>query len=249
MSEPHNPMEAARRNARPPLPRRFYKEVGVSREGEAFAVLLDGKPVRTPARHLLAVPTSALAERLAEEWRAQGDVVDPATMPLTRIVNAALDRVAGEMAAVRADVVRYAGSDLICYRAEAPEGLAGAQEAAWGPLVAWAREALGARLTLAAGVVYVPQDADALAAVDAAVAPLDALGLAALHTATTLTGSAIVALAVQRSRLTAEEAWAAAHVDEDWQMAQWGADETALAARAARWREMQAAVLILRERA
>ena len=141
-------------------------------------------------------PSARIAEALAAEWEAQGERIDPATMPLTRIVNAAIDRVAGEMAAVRADIVKYAGSDLICYRAEGPQSLIEAQDAAWAPLIAWAREALGARFVLAGGVVHVAQDAASLAAIDAALAPLDALRLAALHTATTLTGSAVIALAL-----------------------------------------------------
>jgi chaperone required for assembly of F1-ATPase len=137
------------------------------------------------------------------------------------------------------------GSDLICYRAGGPASLLAAQSAAWDPLVAWAREGLGARFRLAAGVVHVAQDDRALAAVDAALASLDPLGLAAVHTVTTLTGSAVIALAVLKARLTIDEAWAAAHVDEDWQMGQWGSDETSLARRAARRRDMGAAGAIL----
>ena len=230
---------------RPELPKRFYKQASAGPHAAGFAILLDGKPVKTPARNPLAVPSRAIAEAMAAEWAAQGERIDPATMPVTRIVNAALDGVAGEMEAVRAEVVRYAGTDLICYRAEGPQSLADAQEAAWGPLVAWARDTLGARLTLVAGVVPVPQSPEALSAVAAAIAPLGVLQLAALHTAMTLTGSAILALALQRGRLSAAEAWAAAYVDEDWQMGQWGRDEPALATRANRWREMAAAALIL----
>ena len=167
-------------------------------------------------------------------------------MPLTRIVNAAIDRVAEEMPAVRASIVSHAGSDLICYRADGPEGLVKAQEAAWGPLVAFAREALGARLILAEGIVHARQTEAALAAVARALAAYDPLALAAIHTVTTLTGSGVIALAVARGRLTPEAAWAAAHVDEDWQMSLWGRDEMALAHRAARFKEMAAAALILR---
>ena len=145
----------------------------------------------------------------------------------------------------QADIVAHAGSDLICYRAEGPEGLTAAEEAAWGPLVAWARDDLGARLLLAESIIHVAQDDAAIAAIDEAVKPFDALGLSALHVATTLTGSAIIALALARGRLTVEEAWGAAHVDEDWQMSQWGQDDMALARRAVRLAELKAAALVL----
>jgi chaperone required for assembly of F1-ATPase len=208
-------------------------------------VALDGRIAKTPGKKPLAVAPRGVAEALAGEWRAQAGTIDPATMPLTRLINAALDRVAAEMAGVRAEIVKYAGSDLICYRAETPAKLIAAQDAAWSPLVAWAKDALRVRLRLATGVVHVPQDAAVGEAVAAAVAPLDALNLAALHLAMTLTGSAIIALALARGRLTPDQAWAAAHIDEDWQMAQWGTDPTALAARAARRRDFDAAALVL----
>jgi chaperone required for assembly of F1-ATPase len=241
-----NPMATAQRLARPETPRRFYEKAEAGALGEAFAVLLDGKVAKTPGRKPLAVPQRPLAEALAAEWEAQGERLEPASMPLTRIINAAIDRVAGEIAAVRADVVKYAGTDLICYRSEGPQSLVDAQEAAWSPIIGWARQALGARFILAAGIVHVKQDASALTAIDHVLQPLDVLSLAALHTVTTLTGSAVIALALQRGRLSVEEAWVAAHVDEDWQMAQWGKDTAALARRAFRWREMAAAMLILK---
>jgi chaperone required for assembly of F1-ATPase len=243
--QPANPLGSAQRLSRPELPRRFYETAGFAPAEGGFVLTLDSRPARTPGRHPLVVPTEALAGELAAEWAAQGERIDPAAMPLTRIVNVAIDRVAGEMAAVRADIVQYAGSDLICYRAEGPQSLIDRQNEAWSPVIAWVREELGVRLVLAEGIVHVAQEPGALIEVDRAIAPLDALGLAALHTATTLTGSAIIALALQRGRLTAEEAWAAAHVDEDWQMEQWGRDEGALAHRATRWREMNAAAVVL----
>ncbi|CAN5213226.1 ATP12 family chaperone protein [soil metagenome] len=246
MSEPPaNPVRSAQRLARPELPRRFYKTASAEPHEGGFALKLDGKLARTPARKTLAVADRSVAEALAAEWAEQGARIDPAAMPVTRIANAAIDRVAGEMAAVRAEIVRYAGTDLICYRAETPQSLIDAEDAAWAPLVRWAREGLGARLVLAEGVIAVEQPPEALAAIARAVEPLDVLALAALHVATTLTGSAVIALAVHNARLTAADAWTAAHVSEDWQMAQWGSDEIALARRAARWREMAAAGLIL----
>lgn len=233
------------RLSRPELPKRFYKTAAAGPHGAGFALLLDGRAVKTPGRRPLVVASKRIAEALAAEWDGQGERIDPSTMPITRIVNAAIDHVAGQMEAVRAEIVKYAGSDLICYRAEAPDALAAMQAAQWDPLVRWAREALGAHLRLAAGIVHVGQPREALAAIDRAVAPLDPLPLAAVSTVTTLTGSAIIALAVARGRLAAEEAWAASLIDEDWEMEHWGRDEAALAARAFRWREMGAAGLIL----
>ena len=243
--DPENPAASVPRRDRTPLPQRFYKTAAAGPHEAGFALLLDGRVVKTPVRRPLAVASRAVAEALAAEWDGQGDRIDPSTMPITRIVNSAIDAVAGAMPEVRAEIVKYAGTDLICYRAEGPASLVVAQASAWDPLVAWAREALGARLVLADGVIPVSQDAAALAAVDRAVAAFDPLALAALSTATTLTGSAIIALAVARGRLTGEAAWAASLVDEEWQMKQWGRDEAAMLARAFRWREMKAAALIL----
>ncbi len=245
MSEDETPMGAAQRLARPPLPRRFYDKAAVGPHDGGFAVLLDGRPVKTPAKKPLAVPDRAVAEALAAEWEAQREEIDPATMPLTRLVNAAIDRVALERAAVREDIVRHAGSDLICYRAEGPPSLIEAEERLWSPILAAAERKLGVRFVLAGGILHVGQEPRALAAVAEAVAPHDDLALAALHSMTTLTGSALIALAVARGELSAEDAWVAAHADEDWQMAKWGSDEMALEARANRWQDMQAAALIL----
>lgn len=238
-------IETPKQPDRPLPPRRFYRQATVGEREGAYALLLDGRTAKTPAGQLLAVPSRRVAEALAAEWAAQGERLDPLAMPLTRIVNSAIDGVATQMEAVREEIVRYAGSDLICYRADNPATLAERQEAVWSPLVAFARETLGARLTLAEGVMHVEQDRSVLDAISLAIADYDAVELAALHTVMTLTGSPIIALAVARGRLTAEEAWAAAHVDEDFQMEQWGRDEMALERRAFRWREMQAAALIL----
>jgi chaperone required for assembly of F1-ATPase len=228
-----------------PLPKRFYKDVSVEPDGAGFRVLLDGRPVRTPRKHVLMAPTHALAEAVAEEWRAQGDLIDPGSMPLTRHVNTVLDGIAGREGEVRADIVKYAGTDLLCYRAESPEALVKRQAKLWDPVLAWARADLGAAFVCAHGVVAVSQSEAALARIGDAVAGLDAFRLSALHTMTTLTGSALLALAVQRGRLSAAEAWAAAHVDEDWQIAQWGEDAEAAARRKRRWEEMSVAERLL----
>jgi chaperone required for assembly of F1-ATPase len=245
MVERPDPTGAARRLAKRELPRRFYSDVTVAPNGAGHAVLLDGRVTKTPGRKPLVVEKRPVAEALAAEWATQGEVIDPATMPLTRLVNAALDHVAGEAAAVRADIVKYAESDLVSYRAAGPPALVATEEAQWGPLAAWVDETLGVRLRLAAGPVHVDQDPALAAAINALVAPVETLPLAALHLATTLTGSAVIALALLARRIDPDTAWAAAFVDEDWQMSQWGPDEIALAARAARRRDFDAAALVL----
>lgn len=227
---------------RPPLPKRFYKEVSVAPgRGGSHEVRLDGRSVKTPKKRPLAVPTPALAEAIAGEWRAQGAEIDPATMPMTRIANTAIDAVSDAMAEVAADLVAFAGSDLLCYRAEGPEALQERQAAAWDPVLAWVREALGARFLLAEGVMPVTQPEAALAGVGRAVAAMDAFALSALHVMTTLTGSALLALAQARGILSPDAAWAAAHVDEDYQIELWGPDAEAEARRAYRKTEFDAA--------
>ncbi|PPD42696.1 MAG: ATPase [Methylocystis sp.] len=244
-----DPVKAARDPARP-LPRRFYKEATVGEVEGGFSVLLDGRPVNTPAKRRIVVPSRELAEALAGEWAGQGELIDPATMPLTKLVNSALDGVAQQMAEVEAELVRYAASDLICYRAGEPASLAAAQSSAWDPLLAFARDKLGARLTLAEGVMFAAQPDASIAALVAAVRAYvgegegAALRLAALHVMTTLTGSLILALAKALNEIDLATAWAAAHIDEDFQMRAWGEDAEALARREARFREMAAAAFL-----
>lgn len=236
-----NPMKAAREAARAARPKRFYRSVEVAAADAGHSVLLDGRPVRTPARRTLALPNAAYAEAVAEEWRAQRDLIEAETMPLTRLANSAIDGVADALAEVRADIARFAEADLVCYRAEGPEGLVEAQRRHWDPVVDWAREALDIRLVLAEGVMHVAQQDETSERVAAALSNRDSFTLAALHVMTTLTGSCMIALAVAEGRLAGPEAWSAAHVDEDWQITRWGADAEATARRDARWREMEAA--------
>jgi chaperone required for assembly of F1-ATPase len=230
---------------KPSLPKRFYTDVTVGDEAGKAAILLDGRRVRTPGKSPLAVPSAALAEAIADEWRAQGDRIDPQTMPLTRLVNSAIDGVVGQEAAVVDDIVAHAGSDLLCYRASGPEGLLCLQAEAWDPVLSWAAGALGAPLSLAEGVMHVPQPETSLAALRAEIEPLDALKLAALHVMTTLTGSALLPLAVARGELSPEAAWEAAHVDEDWQISQWGEDAEAKQRRQNRKTDFDAAAKLL----
>ncbi|HWG05861.1 MAG TPA: ATP12 family protein, partial [Beijerinckiaceae bacterium] len=211
-----------------------------------FVVLLAGRAALTPGRARLALPTQAAAEALAAEWAAQGETIDPRKMPLTRLVNSALDGVARESEAVRAEIVKYAGSDLLCYRAAEPASLVAAEAKAWDPMLAWARDDLGIALKLASGIAFVAQPEDARAvvarAVDTVATPIE---LACLHVMTTLTGSVVLALAVARGRLGVAEAWAIAHAEEDFQIAAWGADEQAMARRQERETEMHAAARLL----
>lgn len=230
---------------RPPLPKRFYKEVAVAARDNGFAVLLDGRPVRTPAKRGLVLPAAALAEAIAEEWRSQAALVDPATMPMTRIVNSALDGVSGREAEVAADIVKYAGSDLLFYRADGPDTLVARQSRLWNPILAWAEGWLGGRFILSEGIMPVTQPATTLARIADKVAAFPAMPLATLHVITTLTGSSLLALAHANRYITAEAVWAAAHVDEDHQADLWGRDAEAEARRAGRWTEMKAASRLL----
>jgi chaperone required for assembly of F1-ATPase len=243
--EPLDPTEAARRSMRPAMRRRFYQKAAVANTAEGFAILLDGKPVRTPARRDLAAPTPALAEVLAAEWDAQKEMVNPATMPLTRLANSIIDGVAQSPLPVIDEVAQYLGSDLLFYRAEGPQGLVERQTRQWDPVLAWARDELGARFILASGVMFVEQSKEAIAAARTAI-PADVWRLGAVSSITTLTGSALVALAMLRGRLSVDEAWAAAHVDEDWNMEFWGRDQRALERRAYRFAEILAAAEVLR---
>jgi chaperone required for assembly of F1-ATPase len=226
-------------------PKRFYRAVSVDGAAPAFRVLLDGRPVRTPAKGELVVPSKPLAEAVAAEWAAQGERIDPDSLPLTRLVNSAIDGVTGREAEVRAHIAQYAGSDLLCYRADGPAELARRQADAWDPVLCWARDTLGARFVLGQGVVPIAQPQTATAAIERALADLNAFQLAAHHVITTLTASALLALAHARGRLTADEAWQAAHIDEDWQISQWGEDAEAKARRERRWLDMQAASRML----
>ena len=241
---PLDPTEAARRAVRPRLTRRFYKDVGITAEGEGFSVHLDGRPVRTPARRTLTAPTQPLAQAIAAEWEAQAEVIDPAKMPLTRLANTIIDGVAENVTPVVAEIEKFLGSDLVCYRADAPRGLVARQAAAWDPVLAFARDHLDARFIITEGVTFVTQPDHALAAARHAI-PADPWRLGAVHAVMTLTGSALIALALAHGALALDAAWAAAHVDEDWNMEQWGRDALASERRAARFAEARAAAAVL----
>jgi chaperone required for assembly of F1-ATPase len=243
-NEPPDASQAAQRAMRPQLRRRFYERVEVEDAGKEFRIVLDGRPVKTPARRTLAAPSRALAHRIAAEWEAQHEVIDPAKMPLTRLANTIIDGVTEAPSAVASEVERYLACDLVFYRAPGPAGLVLRQVRAWDPVLAWAHEATGARFVLGEGIAFVAQPVPALAAAKSAI-PKHPWRLGAVHSITTLTGSALMANAIAGGALSVDAAWAAAHVDEDWNMELWGRDELALERRAARFAEMQAAAMVL----
>ncbi len=236
--EPVDPTESARRNMRA-LKRRFYEVVAVRDDSTGFAIELDGRPIRTPARRSLAAPRRPLAEALAAEWRAQTAFINPAEMPMTRLANTIIDGVAAAQDEVAGEIVKYLGSDLVCY-------LVSRQSRHWDPILAWAKAALGAGFATVQGIIHVPQSGDAIACARAAI-PRDPWRLGAVHVITTLTGSALIALALARGDIGLDAAWAAAHVDEDWNMELWGRDELALKRRAYRFAEMTSAAYVMAE--
>jgi chaperone required for assembly of F1-ATPase len=244
-TDPVDPTQAAGRALRPSLRRRFYQCADVEHSRGEFRVVLDGRPARTPARRMLAAPRAGLAQALAAEWASQREFIDPGKMPLTRLANTIIDGVADSPSAVAEDAAKYLAYDLVVYRAEAPEGLVARQTQAWDPVLTWAHASLGAGFVPAKGaIVSAPQPAHALDAARAAI-PRDPWRLGAFHAVTTLTGSALIALALAHGALSVARAWSAAHVDEDWNMELWGRDELALERRASRFAEMQAAARVL----
>ena len=218
--------------------KRFYREVTVAPAEDgpsadepdraAFRILLDGRQVKTPIGKALAVPTQALAVAVAEEWDAQTEKIQPASMPLTQLAFTALDRVAPECAVIAQRIADYGGTDLVCYRAEAPQDLVQRQADAWDPLLAWAKGEWGAQLQTTAGIVPVEQDAAAMAALAKVVGALDPHRLTALAAVVQATGSLVIGLALLHGRLDGEAAIAVSQLDEDYQSEKWGVDKEAV---------------------
>jgi chaperone required for assembly of F1-ATPase len=217
--------------------RRFYKTVSVT---DDLGIALDGRQVKTPMKAPLRLPTRPLAEAVAAEWDGQASTIDPSSMILTRLANTAIDRVGPHRAAIEAEVLDYANSDLVCYRADRPPQLVERHRTFWDPVVDWARIALDAPFEVTVGVMHNPQPAAAIAAHALALGDLNAFQLAAYHSLMTLTGSALIAMMLARRASLPESAWLAAHVDEDYQIEQWGQDAEARARRAARHAEFMA---------
>ncbi|HEX9963516.1 MAG TPA: ATP12 family protein [Allosphingosinicella sp.] len=225
--------------------KRFYKQAAASPEEGGVAILLDGRPVRTPARNLLRVPTEELAEAIAGEWNAQGEKIDPQSMPLTGLANAAVDRVAPDPAAFARGLAEYGESDLLCYRAEGPQSLVERQERLWDPLLDWGRTRFGIEIETTAGVMHRRQPPRTVERLGAAVGAQSAFQLAGLAPLVTVAGSLIIALALAEGAIGLETAWDAAMLDEAWQAEQWGADPLAAASLENRRRDFEAAYRFL----
>jgi chaperone required for assembly of F1-ATPase len=225
--------------------KRFYTQAAVSPEEGGVGILLDGRPVRTPGRVLLRVPTEELAEAIAGEWNGQGEQIDPRSMPLTGLANAAIDRVAPDPAAFAATLAEYGGSDLLCYRAEGPQSLVERQCRLWDPLLDWARTRFGVEIETTVGIMHRRQPPATLERLRLAVAARSAFQLAGLSPLVTIAGSLFIALALAEGAIGLETAWDAAMLDEAWQAEQWGADPLAAASLENRRREFEAAYLFL----
>ncbi|MBN9670932.1 ATP12 family chaperone protein [Roseibium aggregatum] len=242
-----DPEQRARELSKRELPKRFYKDVTYVAGKDGFAIHLDGRTVKTPAKATLLLPTETLAAAVAAEWDAQETEIDPVRMPLTRIANSAQDAVRDRFREVVEDIVRYAGNDALCYRADDPESLVQTQASLWDPVVEWAGRLLDGRFVLIEGIIHKPQPETVLRAFGERLADETPLRLAALHTITGLTGSALLALAVRESYLDADAAWKAAHVEEDFNIERWGEDAEAAQLRARKKTEFEAAVLVLKD--
>ncbi|MCB1386005.1 MAG: ATPase [Nitratireductor sp.] len=242
----YDPEIAAQKAMRKALPRKFYKQVSVCGEGSGFAVHLDGRPLRTPAKAHLVVPSERAAGLIAAEWDSQAEEIDPASMPVTRLANTAIDGVAQEQQAVLEDIVRFAVGDLVFYRAAYPETLVEAQRGLWDPVLDFIAARTGARFETVEGISPLDQPAGAVKLFSAALGAYDEpLRLSCLHTMTTLTGSALIAFALAEGEIDLDTAWKAAHVDEDHNIAHWGEDFEAAKRRETRFAEMKAAADLL----
>jgi chaperone required for assembly of F1-ATPase len=222
--------------------KRFYKAASV---GDGNRILLDGKPVKTPSRAELTLPNARLADGVADEWNSQGETIDPRAMPLTGLANAAIDRVAPDPAAFAAGLAVFGESDLLCYRSEGPAPFVARQCAEWDPILAWARRRYDVEFELATGVIHRPQPGETVARLGAAVAARDSFALAGLSPLVTISGSLLIALALAEGEISVETAWAAAALDEHWQVENWGEDFEAAAALANRRADFAAAARFL----
>ena len=225
--------------------KRFYKQASAVPGAGGVAIELDGRPVKTPARAALIVPTEELAEAIADEWNGQGEEIDPRTMKLTGLANAAIDRVSPDPAAFAAGLAAYGESDLLCYRADTPQPLVQRQAETWDPLLGWARSRYAAEFEVATGIIHRPQPPQTIERLAAAVTSRDPFRLAALSPLVTISGSLVVALALAEGEIGLDQAWAAASLDEAWQAEKWGEDALAAAALAARREDFAAAYRFL----
>lgn len=241
-----DPMRVASLSAKSQLRKRFYKRATVFSDASGINIHLDGKSIKTPGGEFLSVPNIQVGELVANEWNRQEEKIDPQTMPVTRLINTSIDGVSKDMQPVKDDIIKFAGSDLLCYRADSPEELVSNQQKLWDPLIEWAGSSLGAVFSVQTGIVHVSQSEDCIAAFGEHVNPINTPALlTALHSLTAISGSAIIALAIYKNEIDLSYGWNAAHVDEDWQISQWGEDSDAQAFRAARKLEYEAAAQLL----
>ncbi|MDQ0421067.1 chaperone required for assembly of F1-ATPase [Peteryoungia aggregata LMG 23059] len=237
-----DPVRRAQIQMKRPLPKRFYENVGMEEREDGFSITLDGKPVKTPAKKLLTLPTREAAELVVAEWAGQGEFIDPATMPITKLANTAIDAVSNSLADVFDEIVRFAGTDLLCYRADGPKELTDRQATRWDPVLAWAATAHAARFILVEGVMHQEQPGEAVSAFARALERYrDPFRISCLNVVTTLTGSAVLALAFAEGAFELDEIWSFAHLDEDWTLEHWGTDTEAEARREARYAECASA--------
>ncbi len=222
-----------------PMPKRFYKSVSVT---DKLEIALDGRIVKTPLKVPLVLPSRALADAVAAEWNAQTEFIHLGSMPLTKLANTAIDRATTERANITAEILEFAGSDMVCYRADKPESLVALQVMHWDPVVIWAHDTFNAKITTVDSINHVAQSFEALGAIRSHVDGLCGFTFAAVHNLTTLSGSALIALMLAAGGILSDDAWKAANVDEDWQVATWGKDDEAEVRRAGRLREFSACV-------
>lgn len=235
----------AQAHARQELPKRFYKSADVAAVEGGFAVLLDGRATKTPGRVPVLLPNETLAQAMVDEWLAQEKLINAQSMPLVRLVNSALEGGIGAMADMRAEIVNYAGNDALLYRADTPRELVEAQETSWDAVLVTLAQHFDVKFQPTVGIIHQSQPAQTLERLDASLADVDFFGLTALVSITSLTGSGLLAIALQNGLVDADGAWLAAHVDEDHNARLWGADSEALARREKRRREFDAALRLL----
>jgi chaperone required for assembly of F1-ATPase len=221
--------------------KRFYKQAAAEKTRHGFRILLDGKPVKTPGRQTLLLPTAALADLVAQEWQGQGEEIIPATMPMLRLANTTQDGVGAHRAEVAAAILRFGEHDLLCYRAHDTPELLRRQREAWDPLLNWAAEQLGVRLVVTEGINHVSQPPESLAALHRAVLSFDDHGLAALHVMASITGSLVLGLALAKGALNPAQAFQLSRLDETFQAERWGEDAEAQQRASALARELDAA--------
>ncbi|MDB5540072.1 MAG: hypothetical protein JWQ89_1799 [Devosia sp.] len=235
----------AQHHVKQDLPKRFYKEVGVGAAPGGFAVTLDGRSPRTPGQKPVVVPQRALAEAMAEEWAAQGEFIDPKLMPIMRLVNSAIEAGDERLPALRDEIVKYAGNDLLLYRADTPRELVAEQERVWDPALVRIARHFGIGFQPTIGIVHQPQPEPTLDRLGASLAETGLIEIVALNSLTGITGSGLLSIALREGLMTPEEVWAAAHVDEDYNARLWGEVEEATERRAKRRKDFDAAVRVL----